>query len=254
MLAKYVQEDEERGVYRFSELEQEQARLKLVGGRYRDAEGNLANFKGIKMFIADETGQLVANYRSSHLMHHSSLAAGRDVAMAGWLSIKDGIPKTVLNGSGHYQPSLQELLRLIQFWQNQNVALEHLEVGFRVAITSSKADTFYYMFSVDEFIQMMKQSPSNPQQLLEMIIESDLSVSRKTKAAVHLWMVHGRISDSNLQRLRTSIQQDDREVLEDLFELLPSAHFDELLKRIVDIPHPMIPKLIHQHQQMQRSD
>lgn len=254
MLSKYVQEDLERGVHRFSETEQEQARLRLLEGRYRDSEGRLANFNGLKMFVADQKGHLVADYRYSHQVHHSSLAAGQPVSMAGWLSIKDGVPQTVFNGSGHYQPSLEELRRLIQFWRTQNVPLDHLEVGFRVAISSSKADTFYYALSVNEFFKMMNQSPSHPQQLLEMIIQSDLSLSRKAKAAAHLWMVNGSVSEHHFQLIRTAIEKDEREVVDDLFDLMPSAHFDELLKRISDIPHPLISNLIHQHQQMQRAD
>ncbi len=251
MLPKYETEDREREVVYYSKSEADSRRMRLSQGIYLDAEGKPADFKGIKLFVAEADGSLIAEYRVSNLTHHSSLAAGHPVAMAGWVKMREGRPQFISNGSGHYQPSLEQLLNLIQFWRQKSVSLHGLEVGFRVAITSSMADTFYYELSVSEFERLMKRKPENAQALLRLVIDSDFSIARRAKAIAHLYMVTGEISKEELEILREAVFRNDKEVMDGVFDLIPCDHFSKLLEAIEDIPNPILKKVREQFDELQ---
>jgi hypothetical protein len=54
----------------------------------------------------DENGHIYAS--KTHKVgefHHSSLGGGKPVAGAGEITVKNGVPTEISNGSGHYRPS-----------------------------------------------------------------------------------------------------------------------------------------------------
>lgn len=83
-------------------------------GLLRDARGNLFDTttgtsvhssEPRAIFVMDEHGNVFAsNYQEIGRFHHSSLSAGRPVAAAGELGVKDGVVHFVSNASGHYRP------------------------------------------------------------------------------------------------------------------------------------------------------
>jgi len=69
---------------------------------------------GWAIFVVSPTGKL---YSASHILgklHHSSFLGGRPVMAAGEVVSEDGVIKVLTAKSGHYRPSANDLLRLVQ--------------------------------------------------------------------------------------------------------------------------------------------
>ncbi|PIR21686.1 MAG: hypothetical protein COV44_11885 [Deltaproteobacteria bacterium CG11_big_fil_rev_8_21_14_0_20_45_16] len=248
---RHIKDDKKNEVPYLSSDEQDQIRLKLVDGVYVNSDGSLADIRGMKLMIVEKDGSILADWANSRdPFHHSSLAAGGSVAMAGWVSIKNGKPSLVTNTSGHYTPSLERLRSLLIFWKSRVVDLNDMEVGVRVAITSSLASTFYYTFPALDFLDLMEFHPKDAKGLLKLIIESDLNLTKRAMAIAHLYMIDGAISEEELSLLRTVVGAGDRQVISDIFDLLPSDHFEKLLNSLSDLEFPELKSLRDQFEEL----
>ncbi|WP_020565936.1 hemagglutinin repeat-containing protein [Methyloversatilis thermotolerans] len=73
---------------------------------------NLGDGTSAPIFVVDAQGRMFVHAApSAGEIHHSSLAAGQPVALAGQLVVKDGYIVHIDNMSGHYQPTLEQLNR-----------------------------------------------------------------------------------------------------------------------------------------------
>jgi Domain of unknown function (DUF4157) len=92
----------------------------MYGKLMDTSSGNsiFANNKGTSIFVMDSNGRIfVSNYHEVGLFHHSSILAGKPVAAAGEIQIKNGIISYVSRSSGHYKP---EAVFLNQFKSELN--------------------------------------------------------------------------------------------------------------------------------------
>lgn len=112
----------DRAVKYFNDIER--AALEVVvdrenGGRLyfsSDPDRKPLNLRGdgttVPIFVVDADGRMfVHSAPKSGEIHHSSLSAGRPVALAGQLLVKDGLIVHIDNFSGHYQPTTDQLDR-----------------------------------------------------------------------------------------------------------------------------------------------
>jgi hypothetical protein len=89
--------------------------------------------KVMPIFVMDAQGRIYAYPEpKSGEIHHSSLAAGQPVALAGQLVIKNGYITHIDNMSGHYQPTLEQLSRARTFLGEKLGA--NLEQAARVGV------------------------------------------------------------------------------------------------------------------------
>lgn len=81
----------------------------------------------------DEHGNLYAsNYQEVGKLHHSSFLAGRPVAGAGEIAVRNGVPELLSRKSGHYLPSdeHQQQVRSVLAEQGINTDVIEFWEGF----------------------------------------------------------------------------------------------------------------------------
>jgi hypothetical protein len=77
---------------------------------------------GRAKFVMDEHGNLYASLAQEvGRLHHSSFLAGKPVAGAGELEVRDGIPLIVTRKSAHYKPTLEMLLQVREMFREQGI-------------------------------------------------------------------------------------------------------------------------------------
>lgn len=252
LTGKNAAHDEKNGVIYLGADQQSKIRFGILDGQFVNSDGSPLNFRGMQLMIVEADGAILTDSANGRFpFHHSSLSAGKPVAMAGWVSIVDGVPRVVTNTSGHYKPSLKHLLSLIEYWRAQNVPLDDLQVGFRVAITSSLANTFYYTMPVTDFLEQMKSGPTSPEQLLQQIIHSNLPYELRAKAVAHLYMTDGVVGTNEAALLREAVSNGNIVVIHELFDLLPSDHFSKIMELIADLDSPKLQQLREQYEEIQ---
>jgi hypothetical protein len=78
--------------------------------------------QGRAKFVMDEHGNLYASLAQEvGRLHHSSFLAGKPVAAAGELEVRDGIPLIVTRKSAHYKPTLEMLLQVREMFREQGI-------------------------------------------------------------------------------------------------------------------------------------
>eukprot|EP00931_Biecheleriopsis_adriatica_P061571 TRINITY_DN37026_c0_g1_i1.p1 TRINITY_DN37026_c0_g1~~TRINITY_DN37026_c0_g1_i1.p1 ORF type:complete len:436 (+),score=74.35 TRINITY_DN37026_c0_g1_i1:74-1309(+) len=93
---------------------------------FPSGEARLKDTKG--MFVLDAFGQLYMGSKVRGMFHHSSFIRGHCVKVAGVCTIKDGKMKMLAPHSGHYQPSQQQVDRMIEDWKAQGVDFSQVEL------------------------------------------------------------------------------------------------------------------------------
>jgi hypothetical protein len=61
--------------------------------------------------------------------HHSSFLSGGAIVGAGNLAIEKGILKSIKPHSGHYMPSCEEFLKLLELFKSWGVNMDNVELG-----------------------------------------------------------------------------------------------------------------------------
>jgi hypothetical protein len=73
-------------------------------------------------FVVNEYGDwYMAKFYRNEIFHHSSLLQGKPVAMAGFMSVQDGVLQTYDDDSGHYQPKAEHIEQFERYLQSKNV-------------------------------------------------------------------------------------------------------------------------------------
>jgi hypothetical protein len=101
----------------YAEATEEKTRMIPAEGLLRDAKGELVNFD-YAIFVLNAEGHLFSGHNIPGV-HHSYLykegGFGKDVAMAGDLSVKNGKITYISNTSGHYQPNRDQLVLALHY-------------------------------------------------------------------------------------------------------------------------------------------
>ena len=113
-----------RPVVRYLTPEEQQERQVTVNENGELTYGNhqpLAD--GQWIFVVNENGEMIVDRQVPGRFHHSSLAGGDPVRMAGELTIGDGKIISISNSSGHYRPSMTAYKQFIGELSSRNDAL-----------------------------------------------------------------------------------------------------------------------------------
>lgn len=235
MLAHHIQRDQLVSVRYFTEEEQRSLLVPIRDGVLVDPSSGLPkSTEHLQMFVALPNGTLVTTPRLHNtFLHHSSLNAGGPVSMAGWMKISQGQIELITNTSGHYQPSLQAFHHYLRFLQAQGVDLSKTTVGFQVAISSSKAETFFYELEAQTFLELVNESIQSSQELLQKIIATpSISLDRRIKAAAHLEVMPVETPPEIFAILQRQFNRNDPEVISELEDLSSALNFPILLRRL----------------------
>ena len=118
-------------------------KLTIKDGKLYDAKGKLFDTRGAKslhrsgtdkaIFVMDKNGNIFAsNKHELGKFHHSSFLAGKPVASAGELTVRNGILHEVTSRSGHYRPTSNQTQQFINnlTTQKTNLSKFSLSKGF----------------------------------------------------------------------------------------------------------------------------
>lgn len=125
-----------------TESQKTQYELFVKDGKVVDANGKLYDTsdagsihsgKGKSIFVMDENGRIFASKTQDvGKFHHSSLGSGKPVAGAGELVIKDGIVIEISNKSGHYWPTEELNLQVIDELKARGINTDKIKItGFK---------------------------------------------------------------------------------------------------------------------------
>ncbi len=104
--------------------------LTVKDGLLYDASGKLfdttasatARGQGKAIFVMDENGRIFAStYQKVGQFHHSSFLAGKPVAAAGEIIVKNGKVIALNNQSGHYRPTAEVVMQFLKELQRRGV-------------------------------------------------------------------------------------------------------------------------------------
>ncbi|HEY6926071.1 MAG TPA: hypothetical protein VI653_21495, partial [Steroidobacteraceae bacterium] len=124
--------------------QQAEKTVHIENGKFRYS--NEAVPEGKHIFVVTEDGRMIIGTPEENVIHHSSLAAGKPVRMAGELTLdKDGNITSVSNQSGHYRPDADTFVKFLRALREQSVPLNdasHITpVGFKSAGASFATQT-----------------------------------------------------------------------------------------------------------------
>jgi len=117
--------------YVSDEVDREAYRVHVSEGRLLDFEGKQIGDKDYEqryIFVMDPAGNIYASKLIVGVFHHSSFLAGAPVAAAGELRFKNGKLIAIINKSGHYKPSPDQLNQFVDRLKLQNVDISSVEV------------------------------------------------------------------------------------------------------------------------------
>jgi hypothetical protein len=123
-----------------SEAERAEYKLTIKNGRVYDSNGELFDTKsassvfkggeGNAIFVMDVYGNIYASKSQAvGKFHHSSFLAGKPVAAAGEISVKDGVIESVSRKSGHYWPDEEHLAQFMEELEHQGVDILSIKDG-----------------------------------------------------------------------------------------------------------------------------
>ena len=86
---------------------------------------------GRAIFVMDRDGNLYASiFQEYRVFHHSSLLAGRDVAAAGEMLVRDGRIELLTDRSGHYMPGRERTQQVLDQLASQGIVVDPQGIQF----------------------------------------------------------------------------------------------------------------------------
>ena len=115
-----------------TDAERAKYKVTIKDGRLYDSTGKLFDTKsassvfpdggGKAIFVMDEYGDVfVSKTQAVGKFHHSSFLAGKPVAAAGEISVKNGVVKEITRRSGHYMPEEKHLNQFVHRLESSGV-------------------------------------------------------------------------------------------------------------------------------------
>lgn len=115
---RYIEDLKERETYR---LTFKNGKI-YQGDKVFDTSGSE---NGFAIFVMDEFGNFYASIEQRvWFFHHSSFLAGRPVACAGVISVRDGELTMISNESGHYKPNEAFMLQALNELKRKGISTE----------------------------------------------------------------------------------------------------------------------------------
>jgi hypothetical protein len=130
---------------------------------------------GFGIYVMSGEGNLHVGSHSVGHYHHSSLLAGKNVAGAGEIVVREGKILCLSNKSGHYQPSRSDLLNVLAVLQ-----AEHVPLAFKIRLITPFNKGFQEFGTVLAFMQnelLDDESLDKAQHALKIVYEDDYDTS-----------------------------------------------------------------------------
>lgn len=129
----------------FDEAKQQSHTITMnKNGKFIDSQGKLAN--GRYIYIVGKNSELIAVPYDKNL-HHTHLANGRKTKGAGFMIFENGALKVVDNNSGHYKPTVEQMMDLLsaicQVVPEQVTFVDYSHVNDGVIYKSQVKDLIY---------------------------------------------------------------------------------------------------------------
>ena len=144
LLPKYIGEDKastpDKKVVRYWSEEQRKVHQLFV------KDGKLVDFRGVLLdphledpkhqdrsggaiYVMDIYGRIFFSFDHKYgSIHHSTLVGGDAIATAGEFFVQEGVLLSISNASGHYRPPASSLKRILDYFKQQGVKLEQVQV------------------------------------------------------------------------------------------------------------------------------
>lgn len=90
----------------------------------------LANHPDNFMYVLRTDGSLVIQIKQRGKANHTSLSGGQAVLAAGHIHIVDGKITAIDTSSGHYRPSLTQIMSMLEVLQKSGVAVNEIIVSY----------------------------------------------------------------------------------------------------------------------------
>jgi hypothetical protein len=143
--------DDRKVEYDETPEQQEQSRIEISGGKLKRSGGEPVDTSksstwfsgnGVEIFVVGPKGDI---HMASHKIgkyHHSSLLAGTNVSMGGELKVTGGTIDWVSAKSGHYAPSMENLVQFLHYLEKDGVPLTFtINGGFGAIPTGVTAES-----------------------------------------------------------------------------------------------------------------
>ncbi|MEX6429946.1 hypothetical protein AB6A68_08855 [Ferrimicrobium acidiphilum] len=93
---------------------------------------------GFAIFVMDKAGKIYSAQHKVGLFHHSSFLAGGAVAGAGEMKVESGTLKTITNKSGHYRPTAEEMVQVLDELYSRGVDLKKVDYVHKVGTSTDR--------------------------------------------------------------------------------------------------------------------
>jgi len=144
--------------------EQQDAKtVHIEDGKFRYPGGAVPEGKHI--FVVTQDGRMIVDQPKQYVIHHSSLADGQPVRIAGEFTLdKNGNITSISNQSGHYRPDADTFLKFLGALRAQNVPLTQSSqvkpVGFETF--GASFDTVEKSFDIHQLDQVKPNGMLQP--------------------------------------------------------------------------------------------
>lgn len=123
----WLEADYDDDINYFDKFDLDEVRVRIKEGRLYDFNGDLLNRHG--SFVMNRNGTLYFDEVQSEFTsrRHSSFLAGKPVAAAGEMEVRDGLPIYINNNSGHYHPPPQLLAQVRDQLRHRKVPTDQIK-------------------------------------------------------------------------------------------------------------------------------
>lgn len=116
----------------FTDAERENLKISIKNGKILNKKNIPMNVKKA-IYVMGADGQIYIHPKPVNgFIHHSSILAGKPVAAAGEISIKDGVITLIDRVSGHYKPTPKYLNQIFNELKNQGADLTRVKKEYKL--------------------------------------------------------------------------------------------------------------------------
>lgn len=240
MLEDFIDENKFNGIYYFQEEELEPYRAIIQGGKIGRLDNGVFTQLGANasskiknsFLVVSPKGELFVGPADHHgptsNIRHSSFLSGKSVGFAGHIDIENGNILKIDMASGHYQPPVSALTKLLDHLKAQNVPIEDIALDIYL-----DSNTFW---SAETQRKMRKYSPAHA-----LLYEMEISGEHHDSIFYFQSLIQKEIRQTGASR-----------TLKSIFKALPEINYyywDLFIEEIVGRPQMFDAKFVRESYQ-----